>query len=133
MSMTYREYIGYLSSFMKRVTDLIIGIPRDTTVFSMDGNTRGMQFYPGVPMSMFPLATTPAEATALKNGTAPFLETTTILYWTKSGSTWSSVPYIGQHPFLRKYCLVMGSNNGKLFLHGEPGTLYQVDTTSPTQ
>lgn len=130
--MTYREFVDQLVAFMRRATDLIIGIPRDTAVFCSGDNTKGMQFTSGVPMSMFPLVTSPAEETAVRATNKDYLDTRTLFYWTKASGSWVSAPYQADKPFLRKYCLVLGSNNGKLFLYGEIGFIYEIDTKTPT-
>lgn len=132
MSMTKQEMIDYSVAWLKRVTDLILAVPKRTAVFSTDTNPKGMQFYAGMPMSIFNLATTAAEATTLQAGTVDYLDTRTSTYWTKASGSWVSTPYVGGRAFLRKYTLVLGRNNGKVFLHGEPGALHAVDTTIPT-
>lgn len=128
--MTYREFVDHITSFMRKATDLIVNVPRDTALYCSKDNASGMQFYAGVPVSMFPLVTTPAEETTVRATNKDYFDTRTAFYWTKSSGAWVSVPYIGQKPFLRKYCLVLGSNNSKLFLHGEPGFLHPIDTSS---
>lgn len=128
--MTKQQMIDYCNGWLTRVTNLITGIPKSSAVMSTATNTKGMQFYPGMPMSMFNLATTAGEATTLQTGTVDYLDTRTCTYWTKASGSWVSTPYLGERAFLRKYTLVVGRNNGKVFMHGEPGSLYLVDTTA---
>ncbi|QBJ02793.1 hypothetical protein MZD04_gp267 [Pseudomonas phage Psa21] len=131
--MTFDEFTASIFTTLKRITDLITGVPKNSSAFISTNNSKGMTFYPGMPMAIFNLATSAAEATALQAG-APvdYLDVRDSTNWTKSSGSWVSSPYTGNRSFLRNNCLVLGRNNGKVYYFAESGKFYLVDTTTPT-
>ena len=130
--MTKEEFIGYIEATLKKITDLVTGVPKKTVLFVSQTNTTGMQFSHGLPISWLALATTPTEITTLKAGTEQFIDVGTGELWTKTGNTWASAIYTGVELTIRKRCLVIGKNNGKTYLFTDPGVFALVDTTTPT-
>ncbi len=130
--MTKEEFIGYIESTLRKITDLVTGVPKKAALFVSATNTTGMQFSTGLPISWCALATTAAEVTTLKAGAEQFIDVATGELWTKTGSAWASMIYTGVELTIRKRCLVIGKNNGKTYLFTDTGVFVLIDTTTPT-
>lgn len=130
--MTKEEMVSWINVMLKKVTDLITGVPKNAALFIPTTNTTGMNFVSGLPVNWMLIATTPAEETSLKTGTEDFINVTTRLLWSKASGAWVSVPHTGNETKLRKCCLVIAKNTGAVWFMAETAIFYAVDTTSPT-
>lgn len=130
--MLKNEMVTWIDTTLKKITDLITGVPKSTVVFIPETNTTGMKFVHGLPVSWLLIAATPQDVTTLQAGTESYIDVQTTTLWTKIGSTWSSVPYTGVESTLRRNCLVIAKNTGKVYFFSELRVFHAVDTTTPT-
>jgi hypothetical protein len=130
--MTLTQFISNMSTLLTKITDRLLAVPNSTTAVVSATNTTGMQFMSGMPMSMYNIATSNAEVTALQTGTVDFLDVRTSTYWTKTSGSWVSSAYTGNKAFLRINSLVMGRNNGKVYYFADSFICYLVNTTTPS-
>lgn len=120
-----------VAGWLTAIVGLLKGHPNNSGLVISQTNTTGMQLAGGVPLSIFPVAATDAEATAIRAAFTAYIDTRSpLLYWTKNGSTWSSVPWAGQSEAWRKNSLVSSTQSHRMFYLDDNLTVTEVDLTS---